>query len=408
MTQTNENDNNAFLGLLSYDKQYDIQSFHMYNVGCDGHQNNVKFQMIEKSNDFAFSPSSQGSLKLFHFCIEMHHLFIHNIFCCNLCFFIIIILMHCFLQIGIDKVVFAPVNTSKSKACYPMVLDIPTLSIQPTLRRIHAHSSFLSDTFCIQIQGKSVLYGQRNGYIQIVDQRSGTISHCIQSNFEDHNHASLFGSVTSLIVRNPDATNHPLAFVARGSFGSCHYFDLRCSGSYDRYPQKISASLSSAPNSLVSQMKVPDQEYLDPSATIRCSGIAVCPEQSMCVSPYISNDKTHGTISSRLGIWSLLSGKYIGNLPIKTDKIRGGNQSDSVKPYCELSSTITQAWEINAKYLHNKNNENEISCSVKTNKQSWGLWLKSGSFYSSMDSLNSYSLPPSQTGSIHHAIFPND
>lgn len=302
-----------------------------------------------------------------------------------------------------------------------MVLDIPTVSIQSALGRHQEHTgrnlhpSFQSDVLCIEYYGYCIIYGQRNGCLTLLDERSGTVTHTLQSRFADFSddnqlssHRPVFGSVSSLKVLNANEknANYPSSIVARGSFGSCHCFDLRRAGSSDAYKisqRDGSSSVSSTrPHSLLWQMRVPPHESINSFASTRCSGIAVSPGNFTCISPYIS-DENGGVQSSHLGMWSLVSGRYIGSVGLGTTQI-GENLSP---PYCELSHTVTEAWEIKQRYHRNKDKEKDTYISsIEQNQASWGLWLKSGNIGSNAGLGSFLITPPMEAGAVHHVTFP--
>ena len=311
--------------------------------------------------------------------------------------------------IGIEKVAFAPCKSSPSFLNPPLILDIETRTLRNVLRNktkqplpIDSLSQFESDAFCVEYFGNSIVYGHRNGTISILDERSGILTHSLYSAFnfnqKKQRRANIYGSISSLRVIDNDESflSCPFSIVAGTSFGACVQHDLRRTGF--RYEKKQSLCDSS----LVRQMEIPSFENLDQNSSTQCRGIAISPDKKTCVLPYISN-----TSSKRLGMWSLVSGRYVGSFPIGVPVTGESCTSENypIAPYCELSETVTPAWEIKQRYSCNERTRANISCSVSKKPNSWGLWLKCGN-ETKVESSSSCHFPPNEIGAIHHVTFP--
>lgn len=216
-----------------------------------------------------------------------------------------------------------------------------------------------SDRICVTQTSNMLLYGHRNGNISMSDIRCQDCWN-LPSSYAEKSKSLSFGYVSSLLTQDDNIV------VSRGSSGNCNVYDIRRNGL----------------SSLLWKLQLPRDENV-PMKSSFCSGLAFDPMGKVAITPFVATDS-----KTRFGMWSLTNGRFISS-------VDGLNSSGPPvnQPFCELSSTITQAWEI--KQIYGTSNEPRYEC--QRGRGQWGLWFKSND------------VPPDvtlQAGGINHITFP--
>lgn len=210
-----------------------------------------------------------------------------------------------------------------------------------------------SDPLCIQYRNKKgnkqLLLGHRDGNMSLIDTRSTATQTTSET-------CSNFGSVSSI----QQLTNKEHLIITKGSFGTCQIFDTRRLG-------KKSSLLKLQPSSDVHCTK-----------SVKCTGLAVDPSESVVLSPYASQQN-----DIMMALWSIDSGKLLRTIKLENED---SNVGEGCPLFCELKSEITGGFKMRC-----------INQSTPViTRSSWGVWYKSRSASSN--------LPPG-AGGIHHICF---
>ena len=275
--------------------------------------------------------------------------------------------------------------------------------VRELLDKLHINPNKLSsDMFCVDFlplnndtSSNTIMYGHRNGHISLHDMRSAMID---SIPYKPKRRNDKYGSVMSI---SPISNDQPYYILTKGSFGSCHLYDIRQSSS------------SSKSKSLLHDMNIPLQYKPSTIHTTRCSGIAF--HNNVCFTPFVTDDKR-----LFLSSWSLSNGEFVDCIQLSVDENINNNHSSSLSSssannntqntyathsssttdinngtnnpvFCELSKTVTSSISIN------NNDHDDYS-----KKSSWGLWLKTSSNVSIDDN---HLPPPRELGGIHHIRF---
>jgi hypothetical protein len=202
-----------------------------------------------------------------------------------------------------------------------------------------------------------VYMGYRNGLVQCYDirtdddiQRIGQLTENQSAATQSHHHHSKKKKkkeknvVDSVLRIQPLFQERPDQLLVRGR--TCwSLYDLRCLSSTD------GSSSSSGHHNHRRNAAIVQSNSLSPDLNcIPCKGMATDPRQSVIIVPYQKrNHNGDNATSYGVNVWSLDSGKYVGQAPISTT-----NHSDPTMPSLppgtlhpsdvELSSMITPAW----------------------------------------------------------------
>ena len=132
--------------------------------------------------------------------------------------------------------------------------------------------------------------------------------------------------------------------------GNCYIHDIRslsCHDSLGKYP------------SLIYRMKC--GENCHKMNTSLCTGLVTDPMENFLFSPFISNGG-----DANIAAWSMLDGAYLFSYKLFT-----GEKKPSIsKPFIELSSNLTQAYE----WPHTRTERETQKPQIR--KDSFGLWFK--------------------------------
>ena len=223
----------------------------------------------------------------------------------------------------------------------------------------HKLGTQLSDSDPLSIQYRvnqsddTLLCGHRNGIVSMIDTRSASFKMVVSLSRYDFK--LKFGSVSSI---HQLCSNEHLV-IAKGSFGSCCIFDMRRCGK---------------PSSLL--------KYCSPSdvhctKSVNCIGLAVDPNESVVISPYVTQKN-----EVMAALWSIRSGQLLQTL-----KLDYSTNDDGRCPlFCELKAPYTSGFRLS---LANKS-------SGFIERKNWGVWYKIGSVSEQL---------PAGAGGIHHLSF---
>eukprot|EP00593_Proboscia_inermis_P014048 CAMPEP_0171306762 /NCGR_PEP_ID=MMETSP0816-20121228/16802_1 /TAXON_ID=420281 /ORGANISM="Proboscia inermis, Strain CCAP1064/1" /LENGTH=298 /DNA_ID=CAMNT_0011788563 /DNA_START=505 /DNA_END=1401 /DNA_ORIENTATION=+ len=269
-----------------------------------------------------------------------------------------------------------------------------------------------SDMQCVEYDAllHRIIYGHRNGSVSVVDDRSGYVVCNLDSSWVDKQSTSpSFGCASS--VKSLSAHNGPNQVLVKGSFGSCHLFDLRKVGGCGLSPRGTGCSYTRN-HAMLFQMPIPPDFNTDTVASGKyCSGLAIDSLGLTAISPFVGLDSKN-RLESFFGFWSLSKGIFLDSIPItryieSTPVLTSSGMvqeeegphflNDKSRLYCELSSTTTCAiqWE-NIKSVEDCENKTAEDFFVKELDGFKGVWFKSGMPISERHSFSG----------IHHAAFP--
>mmetsp|Transcript_27732 Transcript_27732/g.42451 ORF Transcript_27732/g.42451 Transcript_27732/m.42451 type:complete len:710 (-) Transcript_27732:57-2186(-) len=261
-----------------------------------------------------------------------------------------------------------------------------------------------SDVLCIEHHQQAsstkstLLCGHRNGQISIVDRRSRITSGILGTDSSSSwlsskkkgnkrnnsvgstTAAATFGSTTKILTTPGESNN----VLCKGSLsGSCRLYDIRKLGTATK-----SRGNGSYCSSMVWDMAVPS-DLLCPTglSSSCCSGLAVDPTCTIVISPFVNTHK-----DPCLGVWSLSTGEFVGSRSVVPPSSSSSNNNNNNRglgvPYCELSSTVTNAYEMSVSREY---------CNTTRSSDMFGLWFKCRSVVPNA---------PVALGSIHHVVMP--
>eukprot|EP00521_Asterionellopsis_glacialis_P010362 CAMPEP_0195307894 /NCGR_PEP_ID=MMETSP0707-20130614/37945_1 /TAXON_ID=33640 /ORGANISM="Asterionellopsis glacialis, Strain CCMP134" /LENGTH=679 /DNA_ID=CAMNT_0040372147 /DNA_START=176 /DNA_END=2216 /DNA_ORIENTATION=- len=263
-----------------------------------------------------------------------------------------------------------------------------------------------SDVLCIEHHQQAsstkstLLCGHRNGQISIVDRRSRITSGILGTDSSSSwlsskkkgnkrnnsvgstTAAATFGSTTKILTTPGESNN----VLCKGSLsGSCRLYDIRKLGTTTK-----SRGNGSYCSSMVWDMAVPS-DLLCPTglSSSCCSGLAVDPTCTIVISPFVNTHK-----DPCLGVWSLSTGEFVSSRSVVPPSSSSSNNNNNNNnrglgvPYCELSSTVTNAYEMSVSREY---------CNTTRSSDMFGLWFKCRSVVPNA---------PVALGSIHHVVMP--
>lgn len=269
-----------------------------------------------------------------------------------------------------DCIVFAG-NTSKWFS-YNFTLDRMMSSYNPSSDN---DITTKSNVLCIATDDSLVMpdivfAGHRDGGITIHDYRTKKVTGAMLScNSRKSEHE--FGSVVAMQLL---FDQRPEQLLVRGSNGTyCRLFDIRCLG-----------SLPSA-SPFTKNTRACAFEFCLPSTVLQehtlsmTKGFATNPLRSTVMIPYFDSSNQNPSF----GLWSLDSGEFIGNKPVKcwnskqTD-IMEPLSATTIKPLecLELCSKLTRAYAWSAPSGEKPDEDTEKR--VRTIPGCFGLWLDWG------------------------------
>lgn len=205
-----------------------------------------------------------------------------------------------------------------------------------------------SDPICVQFRTNEnesqVLFGHRDGSVTMLDTRSTDAQFASLSGAD-------FGSVTSI---QPLEKNEHLV-VAKGSFGSCRVFDVRClcnsKGEYIKNQQ-----------SSVLTLRPPSSIHYTKSAN--CTGLAIDPTETVALAPFATKNN-----QVMAAIWAIESGKLLRTMSLDSASTTSSRSMDC-QLFCELKSASTCGFKMS--YTQ----ESEVPV-ISWESSSWGVWYKS-------------------------------
>jgi len=273
-----------------------------------------------------------------------------------------------------------------------------------------------SEPLCLKFQknnGKNnVLFGHRDGSVSVIDTRSRRDA-LFSTEADEPQSTSSFGSATCVRTLRDERWA-----IAKGSFGSCRIFDLRCMSNEKNDARnnivKSSSSRYRQPSALLSELRAPSS-MIHPTRSIRCTGLAMDPAESVVVAPFAgSRNGNHGTGDVHFAIWDLSSGallrtmnvnEMIGNGRRRSLDDAGGMGYGGAAPepssFCELSSVATPGYEmLFGKDSTDEDDDVDAAPVISHGGSSFGLWFKTNALLSCESSL----LRP-DCGGIHHIRF---
>lgn len=193
-------------------------------------------------------------------------------------------------------------------------------------------------------------------------------------------HVSTYGGDNNDSASSITVLENDCSFLTRSCFGSCFLWDARNMGPTYR-GQAVPLRRLEVPRHLIHSTK-----------SSGCNGVALDPTQQYAISPFVSFEEL-----PYLALWSLSSGAYIGCKELLDQEFCERTRRNPIQQdlacfhKCELSSTITPAWQPVDSAVRD-------SDTVETEKGAWGLWFKSA--------MTCEQPTPGFIGSIHHVTFP--
>jgi len=205
-----------------------------------------------------------------------------------------------------------------------------------------------SDPICVQFRANEnesqVLFGHRDGSVTMLDTRSTDAQFASLSGAD-------FGSVTSV---QPLEKNEHLV-VAKGSFGSCRVFDVRClCNSKGEYPKNQQSSvLTFRPPSSIHKTK-----------SANCTGLAIHPTETVALAPFATKNN-----DVMVALWAIESGKLLRTIRLDSASTTSSPLLDCPL-FCELKSAYTCGFRMSC------TQESEVPV-ITGESDTWGVWYKS-------------------------------
>ena len=279
-----------------------------------------------------------------------------------------------FLSLSLSAILaLAPAISPRTKRC-TLFRDLHSAQHSSTMR---VGGNFpRSDVLCVEFDqgsnGRTAMFGHRNGAVSIVDRRCTLAKQLTNENANE-------GSVSSILC--PTLSNGRTVLVKK-SFGSCFLYDVRKMGKHSQVHSMVGPDLHSST-----------------TLSACCSGVALDPTESVVISPYLS---MNNTVS--LGLWSLRTGLCMATKKPTMDAYVEPSKSNAINinstttshtvvqpkprsnragslPHCELNRNITPSWNLVDGGMPSKDNERKSNATTKLerDRHRWSLWWKTES-----------------------------